>query len=150
MDDTDPFLQDPSPKGSSSDLAANKPYPHFDLYPSDGHGHDDAESSAAAFQDDRHQALSQEYPNVDPYATATMGAAAAPASTHTPKKSLDLNSPSKATPPPTYRASFPGPGTGQKSYVGPKVKAEACCALDEELQKGVQISVSLRVQGGGD
>lgn len=43
------------------------------------------------------------------------------------------------SPPPTFRASFPSPGT--KSYVGPKVKEGNCCERDAELQAGVEISV---------
>lgn len=45
------------------------------------------------------------------------------------------------SPPPTFRATFPNPGS--KSYVGPKVKEGNCCDRDAELQAGVDISVSV-------
>jgi hypothetical protein len=54
-------------------------------------------------------------------------------------QSQSPNKPASSPPPPTYRPSFPNAGAGIKSYVGPRVKEEACCAMDEELQ----------VRGGG-
>ena len=54
-------------------------------------------------------------------------------------QSQSPDKPASSPPPPTYRPSFPNAGAGIKSYVGPRVKEEACCAMDEELQ----------VRGGG-
>lgn len=58
-------------------------------------------------------------------------------------QSQSPNKPASSPPPPTYRPSFPNAGAGIKSYVGPRVKEEACCAMDEELQvRGGGIEVS--------
>lgn len=55
-------------------------------------------------------------------------------------KAGSVVSAASGSPPPTFRATFPSPGT--KSYVGPKVKEGNCCERDAELQAGVEISVS--------
>lgn len=58
-------------------------------------------------------------------------------------QSQSPSKPASSPPPPTYRPSFPNAGAGIKSYVGPRVKEEACCAMDEELQvRGGGIEVS--------
>ena len=58
-------------------------------------------------------------------------------------QSQSPNKSASSPPPPTYRPSFPNAGAGIKSYVGPRVKEEACCAMDEELQvRGGGIEVS--------
>lgn len=88
---------------------------------------------------------SANYPNVNPYPTQT-----------TPSNTNSVISAASGSPPPTFRPSFPNPGMGMKSYIGPKVKEEACCAIDEELQNGTEISVGSsrsglcgrKVQGG--
>ncbi|KAG7531313.1 hypothetical protein FFLO_04434 [Filobasidium floriforme] len=67
-------------------------------------------------------------------------------------QSQSPNKPASSPPPPTYRPSFPNAGAGIKSYVGPRVKEEACCAMDEELQVrggGIEIIDAVKTNDGG-
>jgi hypothetical protein len=112
------------------------PYPNFNLYPSNDdpsgdkkHGSDPVSAYHST------PTKSTAYPDVNPYPST-------PSHQHQASRDSNVSKASTASPPPTYRPTFPVSGVGQQSYVGPKVKEEACCTLDEELQNGTEISVN--------
>lgn len=166
-DPPNPFSTDPSPTpsrdepfepgGSSSahpqgsqtrTRDKNADYPELNIYPSEPGMNQGTEEED---EDDDVRGITAGYPELNLYPTA--GSAddqpwsSSNANPVTPSRPGQQSNPqhqgqTASPPPPTYRPSFPNPGAGIKSYVGPKVKEEACCGMDEELQNGAEIQVS--------
>jgi hypothetical protein len=174
------MLPPTQPAGSGSQ-AGGMAYPELDIYPSNANananttrgfggergklfGEDEIED-----EDEGVKGITAGYPQLNLYpAVDTPDQESGPWSNSQPPLSSSSNSqpqsqpqpqsqsqspnkPAASPPPPTYRPSFPNAGAGIKSYVGPRVKEEACCAMDEELQvRGGGIEVSPRTSRSWD
>ena len=117
--------------------AGSKPtpmYPDLDLYPATTPAPTDDQTQRPSIYAASNTSWSNNAPTSPPSGRSQPPIQRSPSQPHQQTQGQPQpQGQTQRSPPPTHRPSFPSPGMGSKSYIGPKVKEEACCELDEVL-----------------